>query len=93
METIQELFNDWVEADESVYYLARLLGLMDKDNSQVTFYDVMGFCNDNTEFTRTMYHMLERMVEGGMLESNEDKQYRWNKSFKKYWLKDATLQH
>ncbi len=87
MQTIQELFDDWVEPDKSIYYLALLLDLMNDDNSTASYHDVMGFVNDNTEFTRTMFDLLERMVAGGILESNEDSQYRWNKSFKKFWLK------
>lgn len=83
--TLKELFSDWVEPDHAQYYLACLLGLMEYDDSFAVFRTVKSVFNTKNEMGTMLFEMMEKLVEGGLLESNEYTQYRWNKSFDEYW--------
>ena len=82
---IKDLFNDWVEPDIAQYYLACLLGLMEYDNSFVNFRRLKSIFNVRNKIGDMFFEILEKMVEGGILESNEFTQYRWNQSFSENW--------
>ena len=77
---LKDAFNEWTEPDLALYKIACLLGLMG-DEGSASYHEVMGFLNANTKFGTTMFEVLERLVEGGILESNEYSQYRWNNSW------------
>lgn len=83
--TLKELFSDWVEPDHAHYYLACLLGLMEYDDSFAVFLKVKSVFNTKNEMGTMLFEMMEKLVEGGVLECNESIQYRWNKSFNEYW--------
>jgi hypothetical protein len=85
--TIKELFDNWVQPDVAEYYLACLLGIMEYDESIPDFYPakVGGVFNTHNKIETMLFKMLEAMVKGGILETQEDGDYRWNKSFKGYW--------
>ena len=86
MLTIEQLFDDWTEPDVGEYYLACLLGLMvfEKDLDGV-FWTQRGVFNTRNKISTMLFRMLEAMVEGSVLEKNDEYQYRWNKQFKGYW--------
>ena len=79
--SLQDAFSEWTEPDMALFKISCLLGLMGRDEASSSFGQVMGFLNANTEFGTTMFEILERLVKGGILESNAYTQYRWNSSF------------
>lgn len=82
----KEIFRDWVDPDYAEYYLACLLGLMVyEEDLRGEFSKVKGVFNTRNKVGDALFEMLERMVEGGFLEKNDDWQYRWNPSFRGYW--------
>lgn len=88
--TLKELFNDWVDYDIAMYYLACLFGMMKYDNSftpDSVFTKNISLFNTNNEMSQMFYDILTRMVEGGILEETAEHGYRWNKEFKgtHYW--------
>ena len=84
---IEELFDDWVEFDVAQYYLACLLSLTTYDPSG-GFARMKGPFSWKSEFGTMCYEILEKMVSADLLERNEVRGYRWNKSFDAYWLRD-----
>jgi len=86
---IRKLFEDWVEPDVAHYYMAALLGIMVLDESQDGWIRVKGVFNTNNPVGNALYALLECGVAGGLLEKNDDIQYRWNRTFEKnlYWEK------
>ena len=84
---IRKLFRDWVEPDVAHYYLACLIGIMVLDESQEGWIRVKGVFNTNNPVGNCLCALLEQAVAEGMLETNEDIQYRWNPTFEKnfYW--------
>ena len=84
--TIKELFDDWVEPDFAMYYLACSLGIMDYEEDVRGYYmKVTSVFNTNNKLSTMFYRMLEELVEGGVLEKKDDCDYRWNSSFKGRW--------
>jgi hypothetical protein len=83
--TAKELFADWQDPDFAEYYLACLLGVMDFDPTWDTFRKNKGVFSTGNKVGDALFDMLEQMVTAGMLEKNDDLQYRWNASFKGYW--------
>jgi hypothetical protein len=88
--TLKELFSEWTDGDVAQYYLACQPRLMAYDGSKAnewsaTFDEVKGVFNTNNTFSKMTYAMLEELVEGGILETNDDVQFRWNKSFEESW--------
>ena len=78
--TLKELFNDWVEPDVAQYYLACLLGLMAYDSTLAMFKKNSSIFHVRNELGTMLFQILEEIVKGGVLESNELGQYRWNNS-------------
>ncbi len=90
MKTIQEFFSDWVEPDDAMYFLACHLGIMEyHEQNTAAFFEyypkVKSVFAVKTGIGTILFEILEKMVEGGLLEKNEDWEFRWNKSFKPYW--------
>ena len=84
---IRKLFADWVEPEDAHYYLACLLGIMGHDESQEAWMRVNSVFYTNNPVGNCLFDMLRQAVAGGMLETNDDEQFRWNKSFDDliYW--------
>ena len=80
---IRKLFRDWVEPEIAHYYLACLIGIMVLDESKEGWFRVRGVFNTNNPVSTCLFQMLEQAVAGGMLEENDDFQYRWNPAFEK----------
>lgn len=87
---IRSLFTDWVEPDVSCYYMACLLGMLIYSDDQAEWRNVKGIFNTNNPISTATFHLLECLVSEGLLESNEDTQYRWNRDYEKHlrWDKD-----
>ncbi len=84
-----EMFKDWVDYDIAMYYLACLLGMMKYDDTFDEFREHKHLFNTKNEMSDMFYALLERMVQGGILEKDEEevRGYRWNKVFTgtHYW--------
>ena len=78
---IRSLFEDWVEPDFAEYYLACLLGMMTFKPGMDEWIRVKSVFDTNNEVSRALFKLLECAVEVGLLEKNDDGQYRWNKEF------------
>lgn len=78
-----------MEPDVAHFYLACLLGVMELDESQDAWIRVKGVFNTNNAVSNCLYEILEQAVAGGMLERNDEVQYRWNREFERhfYWEK------
>ena len=87
---IRKLFRDWVEPEVAEYYFACLIGIMVLDESQDGWMRVKAVFNTNNPVENCMFAMLEQAVAKGMLEKNDEFQYRWNPTFEKdfYWEQD-----
>ena len=91
MKPIQGLFEDWVEPDIGMYYLACLSGIMNYDESFDNYRKAKGVFWSNNELGNMLFEMLQKMAETGLLEKDEQQyQFRWNKSFEGYWNKSDT---
>ncbi len=84
---MQELFNDWVEPENAMGYLACLLNIISVEGDIKDYFskNKIGIFHSNNKTSTMLYHMLEQMVGVGFLEKDDDWAYRWNKSFKGYW--------
>lgn len=83
---LSELLSDWTEPDVAEYYLACVIGIMDYESEKTRFQvELKGVFWTKNRVSDALYQMLESMVVAGMLEKNEDWDYRWNSSFKGYW--------
>ncbi len=78
---LRELLDNWTDADVAGYYLACSLGLMEYDPSFGVFRDLKGVFSTNNVVGNALFKMLDIMVEGGLLEMNDEFQYRWAASF------------
>jgi hypothetical protein len=79
---LKELLEDWEDQDISAYYLACCLGFIDYDSSFARFRESKGIFWTGNSTSDFLYKTLEKMLEIGMLEFNDDNRYRWNKEFK-----------
>ncbi len=76
--TIRELFQDWQDFDVAEYYFCCLLGLVEYDESFDAFRENKGvFCTKN-RMSDVLFDTLESLVALGILEKNDDIQYRYN---------------
>lgn len=84
---MQELFNDWVEPEDAMGYLACLLGIVTYEGDIKNYFskNKIGIFYSNNKTSTMLYRMLEQMVEVGFLEKQDDWAYRWNNSFKGFW--------
>lgn len=83
---LKELLAEWEDYDIAQYYLACSLGIMNYDQDFSKEYKkVKGVFWINNKVGNMLYNILESMVEGELLETNDDGMFRWNKSFKGYW--------
>jgi len=77
--TLAEAFRDWLDFDGAEFELAKCLGLM----PDVPWHPVEHkhlFWTNNV-FGTGLYTMLEELVTMGVLEQNDNQQFRWNVSF------------
>lgn len=80
--TLKELLNDWEDQDICAYYLACCLGLIAYDSSFKVFREAKHIFWTKNPTSKLLCGMLEEMVEGEMLEFDDDEtRYRWNKAF------------
>jgi hypothetical protein len=77
---LSELFKEWVEADHAQYYVACLLGLMEYDDYFANFRRNSALFHVRNKFGTMFHEILTKLVEAGVLQSNEYAQYRWNNS-------------
>ena len=89
--TLKELFSEWADYDIAMYYLACLFGMMKYDDSFSEFRKHKHLFATKNEMSDMFYELLERMVEGGILENDDEHGYRWNKEFKgtHYWKMES----
>ena len=78
---IRTLFADWVEPDVACYYMACLLGMLSFKPGWDAYRNVSGIFSWRSSVGTATFHLLECLVEEGLLESNRDGQYRWNPAF------------
>ena len=85
--TLKELLVDWEDYDIASYYLACSLGIMKYDPSFAIFRFVKGVFMTRTDLGTMLAEMLDELAKQGILERNseDDCQFRWNKSFTGYW--------
>jgi hypothetical protein len=79
--TLPALLAEWTEPDETLYYLACLLGIMYYEDTPEAWQTVKGTLNTNNVVSRVLFDMIDAARAGGMLLVNEDNQYRWNSDF------------
>jgi hypothetical protein len=84
---LRELLSDWCDQDIAMYLLACSIGLMEYDEPFDEFRRVKGVFWTNNKYAEMLFAMLREMTKTGILETNEDSQFRWNQSFNEYWLK------
>ncbi len=79
---IEDLFNDWVDGDHATYYIACILGLIEFDSDlRVVFWENKGLFNTKNKLSTMLFHIIEELLEVGILEESEQGLYRYNKTF------------
>jgi len=79
--TLKERLADWTDCDVACYYVAVALGIATDPGDD---WDYWGGKKrlfwTNNPLGNSMYYTLDKLVQGGVLEEN-DNQYRWNPEF------------
>jgi hypothetical protein len=81
MNKMESFFSEWVEPDFAQYFLACVLGMLEYEPSLKSYYRHSHYFLSRSEMGDILYQLLEEMVASGILETNEYKQYRWNRNF------------
>ncbi|HMT07676.1 MAG TPA: hypothetical protein PKA82_06700 [Pyrinomonadaceae bacterium] len=81
--TIRILFANWVEPDLAMHHIASLLGIIPFGDRQDAWADVKGLYNTNNPVSQSLYNLLEEATRSGVLEKNDEYQYRWSQDFDK----------
>ena len=81
--TLKHHLADWTDCDRAEYELAVCLGLMTPDTPFATRAKHV-FWSDN-QVGNALHAILNQLVEIGVLQMNDDLQYRWNSTFKGSW--------
>ena len=79
---LNELLKDWEDQDISTYYLACCLGFMEYDSTFARFLESKHVFWTGNPTSNFLYEMLGKMSEIGMLEFNDNDQYRWNAAYR-----------
>jgi len=79
--TLQESLSDWTDFDGAAYILSLHLGIFNEAEHDFCTTVKWVFWSNNS-LGNMLYDMLETMAKEGILEVNEDQQYRWNSSWK-----------
>lgn len=87
MQTLKELFIDWVEPEEAMGYLACHIGIISYEGDIKDYFskNKIDIFHSNNKTSILLYNMLEQMVEIGFLEKDDDWAYRWDNSFIGFW--------
>jgi len=80
---LKDDLKEWTDFDVAEFALACDIGLMAKD---IDPYPKFIFWSNNSVGT-SLSIMLASLVDSGVLEMNDDVQYRWNPNFKGEWEK------
>lgn len=78
---LEQLFADWTEPDDGMYYLLCLLGLVQYKSDLCNFKHFKSLLHSKNSTSDMLYKWLEDLVGLGMLEKQDDWAYRWNKDF------------
>ncbi len=77
---LQDLFHDWVDTDEALYYIAGILGIMDLDTSHEAWVRVKGVFNTRNPISDSMWVICQELIKLGVLEETDVGLIRWNAS-------------
>ena len=83
--SLEKFFSDWTDPDIGMYYVFCLLGFAEHDTNYQSFRDYKGIFASKDPFGDELYFFLENLVKIGMLEKNDDCQYRWNSGYSARW--------
>jgi hypothetical protein len=82
--TLQELLREWSDFDGAKHAIAVCLGLM-PDDWQWVLKNAKWVLWSNNPVGNMLGNILKGLVEQGVLEENEDWQFRYNVNFKPPW--------
>ena len=86
--TLKELLKDWTDYDIAEYYLACCLGIMKYDaefKPQSEYSIAKSVFWTGNPLGDSLYAILEKLVEVGVLEKDDDSLFKWNEEYKGYW--------
>ena len=75
MKTLKEFLTDWQDFDYAQNHLGVILGLWPEEGPKWIFWS-------RNDMGERLMGMLEIMVIGGILEQNDDMQFRWKSDVK-----------
>lgn len=78
MKTLAEAFATWLDFDGAEFELAKCLGLMPDVPWDPALKHLFW---TNNKFGTSLYNLLDELVDLGALETNEDRQFRYNTTF------------
>lgn len=81
--TLREALREWTDFDGAEHALALCLGLMSPGISFAT--DAKHVYWTNNPVGNVLSEILQELTRVGILELNDDLQYRWNPSFRGTW--------
>lgn len=73
--TLAETFHDWLDFDGAEFELAKCLGLMPNTPWDPSLKSMFW---TNNVFSIGLYSMIEELVKMGVLEMNDERQFRYN---------------
>ena len=71
---LRDALHDWRDFDGAEYHLARCLGIID---TTTDFQDVKHLFWTDNSVGNLLYSILENLTRAGMVETNDDQQFRW----------------
>ena len=76
--SFRDLFEEWVDIDVALYYLAGILGVMELDTSHDAWVSVKGVFNTKNSISDSMFIIFEELRTLGVLEEGETGLVRLN---------------
>lgn len=86
---LKSILSDWTDFDGAEWAIAVSLGLMSE--TEPAWKSVKGVFWTDNPVSRMLHAVLKALVEAGVLETNADEQFRYNRSFTPPWDRSATI--